>query len=85
MKYTINDVGCYVDGHKGIYVGRYIQKIAESHGWNPDDGLVLDTCHTSYDSATDEAIDYMNEVFSVEGACWQWNDGDFGLYEIEDN
>ena len=31
-KYTINDVGCYIDGHVGIYQGQHVQELASSHG-----------------------------------------------------
>jgi hypothetical protein len=34
-KYGIADIGCYVDGARGIYAGEAVQEIAASHafGW----------------------------------------------------
>ena len=31
-KYTINDIGCYIDGHVGIYQGEQVMQIALSAG-----------------------------------------------------
>lgn len=83
-KYTLKDIGCYVDGCNGIYVGNKIQHIALSHGWKGEPALDVYRDYENYDEATEEAIDFMNKSFGVDGAFWGWNDGDFGLYLIDE-
>lgn len=36
VEYTLEDVGCYVDGSRGIYAVDAIVKFAESHGFECD-------------------------------------------------
>ena len=35
-KYTINDIGCYGESSRGIYLGQHVQEIAKSHGMEID-------------------------------------------------
>lgn len=37
VKYTVKDVGCYVDSCRGIYMIDHIAKFAESHGMTVED------------------------------------------------
>jgi hypothetical protein len=91
-QYTLQDVGCYVDGARGIYAVDTIVEFAESHG------AVIEPCiddhkHDETSSQSrfggcefaneieDEATGYMNENYPVEGASWGRNEnGDWGLW-----
>ena len=35
--------------------------------------------------ASDDAEAWLNDNATIEGYAWSWNDGDFGLYELEDD
>jgi len=35
--------------------------------------------------AADDAENWLNDNAPVEGFAWGWNDGEFGLYELEDD
>lgn len=96
-KYTINDVGCYVDGSRGIYATDRIVEIANEHGAvivhdTNCDGHT-DTCFESTYAGCEfgneyenEATDYMNEHFAVDGAYWGRNEnGDWGLWLSENS
>lgn len=78
-KYTLADVGCYVDGARGIYAIDAIAKIAESHGATIEDGIGSDNFYDYADQIENEIDDYMNAEFSVEGATWGRSEqGDIG-------
>ncbi len=47
VKYTLNDVGCYVDGASGIYAIDEIVRFAESHGCNSKDCEKEDHIHSA--------------------------------------
>ena len=71
--YTPTHAGCYVDGVSGTQV----LLIATRHGWSgeretPDSDY--------YDDAIEEATDFMNSNYPVEGCWWGWCDGDWGLW-----
>jgi len=81
-KYTKDDCGCYVDGAKGIYAGLAIQGIATAYGWIGDHANPTDE---EYFDAEDEATDYMQTHYSVDGCYWGRNDnGDWGLWKIDE-
>jgi len=83
VRYTLKDVGCYVDSARGIHSGEAIQGIAADHGWK---GERLDSNSEFYDEAEDEATAYMNDRFPVEGAYWGRNENaDWGLWTVEEN
>jgi hypothetical protein len=94
--YTAEDVGCYVDGARGIYAIDAIVEFAESHG------MADQTCDTSnhtheetHDDSRfagcefageieDEIDDFMNTTYPVNGAYWGRNENsDWGLWTIE--
>jgi hypothetical protein len=88
--YTLEDVGCYVDGARGIHAIDRILCFAEDHGlkWEAEALFAnpLDTDDYEYsDEAEDVADRYMNENYGVEGAYWGRNENsDWGLWAIED-
>lgn len=93
--YTLDHVGCYVDGGCGIYATDEIVSIARSHG-----ATITRDCDCNHDQSCfesefascewvgdyeDKASDYMNDYHGVEGAYWGRNEnGDWGLWPIED-
>ena len=93
--YTLNDVGCYADGSRGIYLTDRVVEIANDHGasithdW--DCGCDFANGRDSFaqcdfsNEIGDEATDYMNEHYSVEGCYWGFVDGDWGLWTDSDN
>ena len=75
--------GCFFDGSKGKYMGVDIQKLAESNGWNPEEGIITDHKHEDYLEVTAEAEDWLNEFVVIEGYYWGYNEyGDFGLWSM---
>jgi hypothetical protein len=101
-KYTIDDAGCYVDSARGIYATDAVVELAEAHGMayidacDPGKDGHTD-CQDAYfpsrfagcewaGDCEDEADDYMNAHYGVDGAYWGRNDnGDWGLWTIEDD
>lgn len=94
--YTIGDVGCYVDSARGCYAIDGILNFVRSHGADLEhncpsdndcgfDGKSLSTCEFS-NEYEDEADDYMNTEFPVDGATWGRSEqGDWGLWAIADD
>jgi hypothetical protein len=95
--YTLDDCGCYVDGSHGIYAVDTIIAFAESHGFKYDlndkfdnDRAYCTGCNVTHalpsecefsNEIEDEATDYMNDTFPVEGAYWGRSEqGDWGLW-----
>jgi len=76
-RFTVADVGCYVDSHRGQYAGERVQEIAAEHGWT---GEQLPAGAEWYHEATDEAETFLNDLPHDPGLVWSWSDGDFGLY-----
>lgn len=87
--YTLADVGCYVDGARGIYAIDKILCIAEDHGkvWGDELFSNDDPNDKTYsDEAEDIATDYMNTYCAVEGAYWGRSEqGDWGLWTIDES
>ena len=84
--------GCYVDSARGIYAIDRIIEIAEGYGFqvNDDDPAnPLPESLADYEFAgelEDEADDYLNTRFAIEGYFWGRNEnGDWGLWEVEEN
>lgn len=87
--------GCYVDGHHGHYgIARMIevavdigypiaeddaQLVADYDAHNADDGYDFDGLVWIADRATD----WLNDNARLDGHYWEWNDGEFGLYEFD--
>ena len=64
-KYTLADVGCYVDGTRGIYAIDRIVEIAVAGGMVAPEPLDVQLYP---DGVEDEATEYMNAHYAVEGA-----------------
>jgi len=79
------DLGCYGDGTFGHQHTR--ERCAEivTSGAGPLkicralQGPMSDDAQEEYD-----ACDWLNETCAVYGAVWSWQDGDFGLWPIDD-
>lgn len=97
MIYMIDDVGCYVDGARGIYVVDEVVSIARSHGFSdtePCPGCqeaAQQDAESTYahcefaNEHEDEATDFMNNVCGVDGCYWGRSEqGDWGLWLIEE-
>ena len=83
IKYTLKDVGCYLDSSRGVYIGEEVQQFAKDHGWQ-DTPVSID--FEFYFDAWDEAEDYLNSSFPVDGASWGSNEnGDWGLWKDKDD
>jgi hypothetical protein len=85
--YTLADVGCYVDGARGIYAVDAIVQFAVGHGMGEPSEYhsvkSLADCEFA-DEVEDDTDDYMNDQYGVEGAYWGRNENsDWGLWEIE--
>lgn len=88
--------GCYLDSHRGHYIQRDMLRFAEGEGYPVDKRM--DDVLSQYDKyyweedypieelhdGVQSAEDWLNEHRCPEGLCWGWNEGDFGLYPIED-
>ena len=65
-KYTINDIGCYIDGHVGIYQGEQVMQIAKSHGmdiepigpWYEDTLITDEVAYAMVNHSTVNAYEY---------------------------
>ena len=65
FQFTGDDIGCYVDCSRGIYVGKRIQELAIEYGWSNDpnaNSAVLDPNDEAYYDATDEAEEFLNTL-----------------------
>ena len=87
MKYTKKDIGCYFDGAFGFeYNARRIIDFAYGHGWDATDLNAEEM--TDLDVLVDfldEAIEYLNvETERPDNIFWAWEDGDFGLWEYDE-
>lgn len=89
--------GCYIDSHNGHYAIPMVVQLAEGLGF-PVDPLVSWTVgsydrdnhmdgypHEALIELSDEAIEWLNQNEGLSGHWWEWNDGDFGLYPVEDD
>lgn len=92
--YTLADVGCYVDGARGIYCIDAIVNIAESHGFTHDveqtptgmPGSYLTYADYEFSGELEDEIDdFMNSNYGVDGAYWGRSElGDWGLWTIDE-
>jgi hypothetical protein len=87
--------GCYIDSHHGHYAIPRVIQLAESLGRQLDEHIA--SLLKRYDAhshepeypmevlidESDAAIDWLNEHRALDGHSWGWNDGDFGLYPLE--
>ncbi len=98
VTYTLADVGCYVDGSRGIYAIDRIVEIAEANGMAEPEpceceghGVVWQRASSPWAGCEyvgereDDCDDYMNEHHGVDGASWGRSEaGDWGLWECEE-
>jgi hypothetical protein len=86
-KYGENEVGCWVDCHRGIYIGEEVIQTARDHGWKPGTPMPEDgwTEHEHYCELWDEAEEFMQQ-FAAEGYYFGTSEGfgDWGLWRIEE-
>jgi hypothetical protein len=89
--------GCYIDSHHGHYAIPAVIQLAQEYG-RPLDAKMVDLL-ARYDAdshlpdypgdavieESDAATEWLNDNVSVDGHMWDWNDGDFGLYPIEED
>jgi hypothetical protein len=95
-RYTLADVGCYVDGARGIYATDRIIEIAIEHGMEAlascECGQHLPTAFNSdyagcefIGEVEDEVDSFMNSQHAVDGAFWGRSEqGDWGLWTTDD-
>ena len=84
--YTPSDVGCYADGSRGIYLTDFVVEFANDHGAS----IVYPCLHLRgacdfCNESGDEATNYMNEHYPVQGCYWGFIDGDWGLWTDSDD
>lgn len=92
-RYTLDDIGCYVDGAHGIHAIDTIVCIAEDHGMPiPEPWCACGDHPNEYagceyvDELEDECDEYMNDHHGVDGAHWGRSEqGDWGLWPSESN
>jgi hypothetical protein len=73
--------GVYFDSNRGIHMGKMIQEMAVEHGW---EGEPVNLDDEFYWEATQEAEDFLNEL-APEGYYFGPSEqGDWGLWEIEE-
>jgi len=90
--FTASDAGCYVDGSRGIYATEAIVAFANDHGatirhdvdcCTPGIGD-LAGCDWIVDYE-DKADDYMNDNYPVGDHYWGRQDGDWGLWQLDND
>ena len=88
--YTQDDIGCYFDGARGVYIGEAVQQLAASHGWKYSAQFETVNVHDdgdpeAYTWAWDEAEDFLNTL-TAEGVWFGSTEGgDWGLWPVEDD
>lgn len=95
--FTSADAGCFFDSHRGHYIIPAIIEFAREQGRDLDDrttDLVAqydrDWSDDTYPydhviEESDAAIGWLNDNRRPDGFWWGWNDGDFGLYPLEND
>lgn len=94
--YTPEDAGCYVDSARGIYSTDFIVDFARNRG-----ATITQNCECRHDDShwasefascefaneyEDEADNYMNEHYPIEGHYWGRSEhGDWGLWPIDED
>lgn len=79
--------GCWFDCARGIYIGEAVIKEAFAWGWKDEEGREIDYTVDGefYHEATDAATDFLNTL-APEGFWIGSNEnGDFGMWEIEED
>ena len=89
-KYTINDIGCYGEGSRGIYLGEQVMQIALSAGMDiePIGPHCTAYNHTDEDHAeeytwrTDEALEWLNANMVEDDVFFEFYEGEFFLSSV---
>ena len=90
--YTKDDTGCYFDSARGIYIGQAVIEMAVEHGMK-DDPCNCESCKANgidsdcefYHERWDEAEEFLNTLTSDDVYFGGNDNGDWGLWEIEEN
>lgn len=90
------DAGCIFDSHRGHFIVPDVVRFAYRHG-RPTDPFVVfalaryddEYFKPTYPSEgmieeADAATVWLNANLAPEGFAFDWNDGDYGLYEVDD-
>ena len=90
---TKYEIGCYGDGTYGHQHTR--ERCAETmedvlttaEDWSVQKAIIAELRTEGCDDFCEEdlACDWLNIHAEVEGASWGWQDGDFGLWSVEDD
>ena len=87
-KFNINNIGCFGEGSRGIYLGEHVMQIAESCGMDivpigpnrPDDcDATDDQWSDMYTDYTDEALEWLNTNMVEPDVLFDFVDGEFYL------
>lgn len=96
MTHTTPSPGCYLDSHRGHYITRDAILLAADLGYKlaDDDRALVDRYEAESHEADypfealvdlcDEAVEFLNRERGLAGHWWDFNDGDFGLYPIDE-
>lgn len=77
--FTKNDIGCFFDGARGIYIGECVQKLAKENGWT---GVSVSITDEFYMDAWVEAEDFLQSLCD-DDVCFMSDDG-FYLIAMEE-
>lgn len=80
--------GCWFDCARGIYIGQEVIWEAQSYGWKPeglDEETEVSPDMEFYHELTDEAEQYLNSICPTGYWIGSNENGDFGMWECEEN
>ena len=85
-KFTLTDVGCFVDGVRGIYAGKESIEIAMEYGFRMPVGydfgdILVDSDY--HNELIDCATEYLNTLCDKD-VCFAWIEGDLMLIRQDD-
>jgi hypothetical protein len=86
VAYTLNDAGVYVDYayQNADETSARVIGIAQDHGFKPEPDNIIELDYDAewISEVADEATEYMNDHFQVDGAYWTFNGevGGWGLF-----
>ena len=87
MEFTLNDIGCWVDGVRGIYAGQYAIEIAQSEGFEIPKDFGQYDCYSDspdYDDLVDCATEYLNSLCD-DSVYFAWIEGDLMLIRVNED
>lgn len=95
-KLTNADAGCIYDSHNGHYIIPFVIGYAHDAGRQTDPFVLFalseyaDNYHDpvfpndALIEEHDQAIIWLNQNVAPDGFIFEWNDGDFGLYSVDE-